>query len=145
MAFSRSANLGSGTGYSVKTKGGKELQEKLGKLAALQLLKPAMDDATLGLVRDLKQYPTQSSTTGYRRTNLLKRGWTAQTTIGKRHIEGIVGNNVKYAPYVQDTKEQSAIHRRNWKQHTIQYIAKKRSRHIADQFNGEISRIWRSK
>jgi hypothetical protein len=121
------------------------LQRKLGKVGTAKALLPSMQEAAYLLQRDLKLYPPIRSESKYRRTDRLKRSWTGTASIRSKRAEGIVGTNVTYAPYVQDTSEQSKVHRRPWRKHTVQYIAKNRRNKIIKDIQADINRLWSGK
>jgi hypothetical protein len=50
----------------------------------------------------------------YKRTGNLGRKWTSHISTSTNGLEGTVGNNVPYAPFVQSASGQSAYHQGVW-------------------------------
>lgn len=98
-----------------------------------------MEKAVNLLKADMKVYPTQVLTYGtayspvtytrrngtegrrmrrrvpYKRTGTLKKGWTSRVRqISSSTVQGVVGNRVIYAPWVQSQQFQAGIHRGVW-------------------------------
>ncbi len=83
----------------------------------------ALTDAANILRADMQRYPPPKPT--YQQTGTLGRGWTAPEITG---MQVIVGNNVAYGPYVQDSDTQAWMHKGRWQ--TVQDVAQKRAEDV---------------
>lgn len=86
-----------------------------------------IDEGLLMLIGDVSEYPPPPQGSTYRRTGTLGRKWTTgQAVYIERDnlIEGRVGNDTPYGPYVQSKKDQATIHKGRWK--TIEDIVRDR-------------------
>lgn len=72
------------------------------------------------------------------RTGTLGRRWTGRITRSAGGLTGKVGNNTKYAPWVQSERFQAGLHRKRW-QTDQQVVNRNRSAIVAD-FEREIRR-----
>ena len=98
----------------------KQVLAMLAEINDLRTLKPAIVESMIMIHDEISVYPPQINA-GYDRTDLLGAGWTsAITTDTPDAIEGIVGNNVAYAGWVQSSEKingvgpQAKIHQGNW-------------------------------
>jgi len=99
---------------SIELRGLDALYRKLGNAVANRTLRPAMEHAVKLVQRDMADYPAQRAGSTYRRTGTLGRRWTTKVSYGSSGVQGKVGNNTKYGPYVQSERFQSRIHRGRW-------------------------------
>ena len=96
----------------ITIKGLDALTAKLGSAeAAASHLHPVMERSLARIRKPLKVYPPQRPTS-YIRTNRLGGAWTSR--IEKGGFRGVVGNNTKYAPYVQSAEKQAWMHKGHW-------------------------------
>jgi hypothetical protein len=95
---------------SVQVKGVDQVIAKLGKVAGVDILIPAMNRAVLRLQRDMADYPPQPPRSSYRRMGTLGRKWTVRVTRLANGLRGTVGNNTWYAPLVQHDRRFSRPH-----------------------------------
>lgn len=98
----------------VETKGFKELREKLGDLEGIQALAEPLRDNAEEFRTEMALYPPQRTTT-YVRTLRLGGGWHVEPV--KKVFNGleiIVGNNMKYAHWVQSRLLQAWMHKDHW-------------------------------
>jgi len=111
---------------TITLKGWDELVATIGKIAALEGMKPAMQRAVDLVLDGIAKYPEPpgpGSFKGfvsdkqrrwffaalrkgevqvpYRRTGLLGKSWTTEVNISENELTGIVGNNTAYAGWVQ--------------------------------------------
>lgn len=98
---------------SIEIKGVSELTKKLGRMASVDVLRPAMNRSVERLRRDMAVYPSQPALANYKRTGTLGRKWATRVTTNNRGMVGTVGNNTPYAPYVQGHLRQN-IHLGYW-------------------------------
>lgn len=66
------------------------------------------------LLERMQAYPAPISTSKYRRTNTLKRGWKNSNSATSDGWKVVVGNEVSYSKYVQREDSQARIHRNRW-------------------------------
>ena len=96
----------------ITVRGIEALTAKLGSAeAAASHLRPVMERSLARIRKPLKTYPQQRPT-GYVRTMRLGRGWTSRVERGG--FRGVVGNNTRYAPYVQSAERQAWMHQGHW-------------------------------
>lgn len=131
----------------------KRLVRKLGRVKAVDSLRPAMERSTARLQRGLADYPApkrkkqppksqkqryflrmlaERGGIPYRRTGNLGRGWTMDIGEHGDTLEGTVGNNISYGPYVQGETTQAAYHQGTWQ--TDHDVIFKQSKAIIDDF-----------
>jgi len=126
---------------SIEIKGVDALVTKLGKVAAVKTLEPAMQRSVMRLQRDMAQYPPQRSGATYRRTGTLGRRWTTKVARSSRGLVGKVGNNTSYGPFVQSSRFQAWMHKGRWQ--TDEDVIEKNRRPILRDFEREIEKAMR--
>lgn len=117
---------------SVQIRGLDRLIRKLGKVAGTQVLEKPMQRGVLRLQRRMQEYPpalagVQGPTragasarsvrrfrTPYRRTGTYGRRWTTRIAKGAGGLQGKIGNNTRYGPYVGSERFQARVHRGRW-------------------------------
>jgi hypothetical protein len=120
---------------TIEVEGIDKLLKKYGRVEGLKLLREPIIESLAFLVDDLATYPSPPPGSTYRRTGTLGRFWTSavpeilETSQG---ISGRYGNNLEYAPYVQDEELQAGIHRSRWL--TDDGAIKKNEQKIIDKF-----------
>lgn len=124
---------------SIEIRGVDKLLKKLGKVQTHTVLEPPMRRAVLRLQRDMQEYPPQPANSLYRRTGTLGRRWTTRITRSASGLSGRVGNNTRYAPWVQSQRFQRGIHQRTGWPTDIQVIERNRAA-IVDDFKRAIDR-----
>lgn len=135
---------------TIEINGMKELQAKLDsmrrELAAESKntsIQAAMKRSLYVLIGEMANYPALQSNS-YRRTGTLGRSWTSSAKVESdgETVEGRIGTNVEYAPLVQSSRLQTAVHRRHGWMTDARAIAKNR-RFIESQFNGAVRLVVR--
>lgn len=99
----------------IEIRGLPELYQKLGRLATLDYLVDPMQAGLYRLELGMKKYPSARSSSAYRRTGALGQHWVAEPV--KRIPEGLqgtIGNNIRYGPWVQSSAFQAYMHRGIW-------------------------------
>ncbi len=99
----------------------------------------AMTDATVLLLRRMKEYPPPRPQQRYVRTNTLKRSWSREVVWRGADVTGRVGSNSDMAPYnreVQDSETQGEPFRGRWQ--TVQSVARDEQQTIGRMFNERI-------
>ena len=149
---------------SIQVEGIDRLVSKFGKLATFTNLRPAMRDSLNKVWNELARYPKppeQGTFTGfksdrqrrfffaalregliqvpYRRTGTLGRSWTTRIDVTANSIEGRIGTNIIYAPWVQDKDRQATIHQGRWQ--TAQAVLENLRGWIVHRFNSQIKRL----
>lgn len=74
----------------------------------------------------------------YRRTGTLGRRWTKKVRNTGDGVVGVVGNNTKYAPWVQSSRFQAWMHQGRWQ--TDKDVMERNRRQILDFFRAAIRR-----
>lgn len=87
---------------------------RLDSLHLDEVLRNPMHRAVLRIQADMQKYPPQRAGARYRRTGTLGRRWTTRVVSEARRVEGTVGNNTSYGPFVQSSRFQARIHRSIW-------------------------------
>lgn len=95
--------------YTIVIRGDEETIRKLTAIEPQRVAAEPLRKAALALAGRLAVYPSPPSGSTYRRTGTLGRAWTQQGA-GLRYV---VGNNVRYATYVQGP-DQAQMHRGRW-------------------------------
>ena len=95
--------------YTITIRGDEETIRKLTAIEPQRVAAEPLRKAALALAARLAVYPSPPSGSTYRRTGTLGRAWTQQGA-GLRYV---VGNNVRYATYVQGPN-QAQVHRGRW-------------------------------
>ena len=126
---------------SIEIKGVDALIAKLGKVQATNILRPPMQRAVLRIQRDMQEYPTQRVGSTYRRTGTLGRKWTIRVQQSGQYLEGKVGNNTRYAAFVQSRQFQSRVHRGRWQ--TDERVVNLNARKIVADFEQTIAAVLR--
>ena len=147
---------------SVEVKGMDAWIRRLQKAGDLSQLRGTMQAATLMLQNEIAEYPPESeanvpyqrrwyergfgprwtrrdgSMGGIRTSQTLGRKWT--TYVSPNGLQGVVGNNVTYGPYVQSKAKQARFHKaRGWK--TDEEVIKNQRPAIVQLFKGAIERL----
>lgn len=91
------------------------LFRRLDAVAAVRVLEPPMWRSALRLQRYMQVYPPKLPNSTYRWTGTLGRRWTAQVTTDGSGVTGRVGNNTRYAPFVQSARFQQRPFRGRWR------------------------------
>jgi hypothetical protein len=103
-----------GSGFVVHVEGIEELIARLDRAASSAVLRAAMQASCDLVQRQLAVYPPARPGSQYRRTGTLGRRWTTAVTGSGYDVEGVVGNNTAYGPYVMDWHKQAWMHVGVW-------------------------------
>lgn len=74
----------------------------------------------------------------YVRRGKLGQSWTTNVTATGNSLHGIVGTNLKYAVYVQNSQRQAVIHQQNWR--TDRMAVEANRAEILERFRAAIRR-----
>lgn len=102
---------------SVEIRGLDRLIRKLGKVEGTSRLEKPMRRSVLRLQRRMQEYPPvlrAVSEGGYRRTGTYGRRWAVRVTKSGSGLQGKVGNNTRYGPFVGSERFQARVHRGRW-------------------------------
>lgn len=99
---------------TIEIHGVTEAIETLGLAETVNVLRPPMQRAVARLQTAMAHYPPQRAGSAYRRTGTLGRRWTTRITDSASGLEGKVGNNTAYGPFVQSEIFQASVHRGRW-------------------------------
>jgi hypothetical protein len=105
----------------VKIKGDEELQRKLAGAPRIvrQELKNVASKSLLGMQSEITDYPPQPEGTPYKRTGLYGKKWLVKVENVGATIEGTLGTNLSYAPYVRGPRQPKWM--KHWK-HLLEII-----------------------
>lgn len=98
----------------LEIRGIQELFNKLDQLEAIDILERPMQRAMLRIENRIKEYPVPPARSTYVRTGTLGRRWVTKVNKLRDGVEGRIGNNTEYAPWVQSRRFQAAIHQGRW-------------------------------
>lgn len=98
----------------IEVSGISEAIAEVGRAETLNILRAPMQRAVARLQSAMAHYPPQRAGSTYRRTGTLGRRWTTRITDSASGLEGKVGNNTAYGPFVQSEIFQASIHRGRW-------------------------------
>lgn len=115
-------------------RGAEEIIARLDVAAVGQAVDVSLREASLRMAGELARYPSPPSGSTYRRTGTLGRAWT--TTHAALHH--VVGNNVRYATYVQGP-EQARMHQGRWR--TVDEVAAGNVEQIARDIGEGVGRV----
>lgn len=115
-------------------RGAEEIIARLDVAAVGQAVDVSLREASLRMVGELARYPSPPSGSTYRRTGTLGRGWTTE----HNYLRHALGNNVRYATYVQGP-EQARMHQGRWR--TADEVAAGNVERIARDIAEAIGRV----
>lgn len=136
---------------SIQIKGISELIARLGKLAAIEVLRPPMQRAVDRIKYGMQDYPPAPAGSRYIRgygfpnrptSEKLGQRWKTKIDPSSNGLTGRVGNNASYGPLVQSERFQTRWHRRTgWT--TDERAVKDNERAIVADFEQAIQRALR--
>lgn len=124
---------------TIRIDGLDELRALLGDTVTLEKLEPAMHQVVAYLWRQMAAYPQQRAGTTYRRTGTLGRRWITRVKNKYSKLEGQVGNNTSYGPWVQSDRFQADTHRGIWQ--TDRQVLEDSERLIQEIFEERIASL----
>lgn len=99
---------------SISIEGLSELYQRLTPLESQDFLLPLVYRAVVRVHYTVAKYPPRPPESQYTRTGTLGRRWTTRVTRVTGGVQGTIGNNTLYGPYVQSNEHQAGIHRGRW-------------------------------
>ena len=126
---------------SIRIEGIEELQAKLGRVAAIEMLRDPMRRAVTAIESYMKVYPPPPPNSLYIRTRRLGNAWESKIVQKSGGLEGTINNNTEYGPFVQSSLFQSRIHQGRWQ--TDQDAMARYERPIVADFEDAIQRALR--
>ena len=60
-------------------------------------------------------YPPVIPSSTYEQTGLLGKSWVSSIHRTSDSVQGLLGNDIYYGPYVQDALHQASVHRGRWR------------------------------
>lgn len=146
---------------TIRIDGLDKLENKLGRMASIKLLKRPMHAAVKLIYAETQTYPPASRkkmkwksskqrawffaalrsgaiVVPYRRRHSggLAGAWTELVAVRGKTLIGIVGNRISYGPWVMSPKKQANYHKGTWP--TTDDIVEKRKRQIVAEFEAAI-------
>lgn len=122
-----------------KVTGIEAVLEKVGRLDTMSYLQPPMQRGLYRLLSKMASYPSAPSGSKYRRTGTYGRKWTTNIKQSSTSLQGKIGINLSYAPWVGSGKFQSKTHAKNgWM--TDKKAVESLRQVILDDFNNAIRR-----
>lgn len=91
-----------------------ELLRLFERVQSNTFLRAPMISSLVLLRGQLAHYPAAPADSSYRRTGTLGRSWTHSIAELADGLQGEVGTNVRYAPYVQSQQRQARTHQGRW-------------------------------
>jgi hypothetical protein len=98
--------------FDMSIEGLDELYEILNMLKGLEYLTPPMRQTVFLLQERISKYPPAKPTS--RRDGTLGKEWTTKVQLSGDTLEGKVGTNIIYAPWVQSSRFQAWMHKEWW-------------------------------
>lgn len=123
---------------AIVIRGPDKLFKKLGNAQAVDRLERPMQRGVLRLQRRMQEYPPALASSAYRRTGTYGRKWTTRVTKSGNGIQGRVGNNVYYGPFVGSERFQARVHRGRW--NTDRRVVEQEQAAIVADFAREVDR-----
>lgn len=140
---------------SIDIEGMEAVFKKLGKFETLRIMEEPMERSLIKIESALKEYPPTPAPGEWaakthpaqkraffallraglikgKRTGSLGRRWTIKIDRIADGLEGRVGNNTSYGPFVQSKRFQARFHQGRWK--TDQQVVDELRRGIVDDF-----------
>lgn len=112
--------------------------KRLDHAAGNEALRRAMERSVERLRNRMADYPPQKLNSSYTRTGKLGESWTKRVESMATGVRGKVGNNRKYAPFVQSSAFQATVHRGRWQ--TDQQVLERETEAIEGFFREELQR-----
>jgi hypothetical protein len=113
--------------------------KRLDSLGDPAIMRAAMNKSVQHLHRRVAKYPPKPGHSIYRRTGTLGRRWTTKVEQGGKR--GVVGNNTRYAPYVQGPRRRHFHKAAGWV--TIAEVADEESGAVLGYFEDEYNKAIR--
>lgn len=117
---------------TIAVNGVEQVAAQLARMATAGVLERPMHQSVALLKRQMATYPSPPAQSRYRRTGTLGRRWTTLVRRTAGGVEGVVGNNTVYAPFVQSRAFQARVHRGRWQ--TDANVLRQNERAIAALF-----------
>ena len=124
----------------IEIKGMDKLLKKVGDLEKMDGIKAVIKLAGETIENEMKMYPPERFGSTYTRTGSLRKQWNTQTR--DKGFTVIVGNAIKYGPFVQSHAEQAWMHKGFW--HTDKSVLDKNEKQITESVAKEIQKIINS-
>lgn len=126
---------------TIEIHGTAEAIELLGIAETMTMFRQPMRRAVARMRDAMAIYPPQRSGSAYRRSGTLGRRWTTRVTERSDGLEGKVGNNTSYGPFVQSQMFQATVHQGRWQ--TDQQVADEQEAAIVADFERAIQAALR--
>lgn len=97
---------------SITITGMEQMYAQLGRIASHDKLEQPMQRGVYRLQAFMQDYPPAPTHSSYIRTGTLGRRWTTRIDRSTEGLVGTVGNNTKYAPFVQSQMFQRRVMQR---------------------------------
>lgn len=119
---------------SIEIRGLEQLYRKFDRVTATKTLVPPTQRGLMRLKRPMQFYPPalpprqgplraraarsrrarRAYRLGYKRTGTYGKRWATQVVVSGNGVQGRLGNNTRYAPYVGSKQFQARIHQGRW-------------------------------
>lgn len=123
--------------------GAEEIVRRLDNATATQTLQRAVMRSVNLLANRMAKYPPARAGSSYVRTGTLGRRWTTEVKTMSDRVQGKVGNNTVYGPWVPGKLFQATIHRGRWQ--TDQDVMDRELPRIEGYFREELNRALESR
>jgi hypothetical protein len=114
---------------------------KFGRVASLNYLRLPMTRAVARIHDMIKIYPPPIPKSRYKRTGVYGKLWTKDVDITSEGLQGKVGIQLHYAPYVGSSLLQARVHRGRWL--TDRQVVQRNRAAIVRDFQSAIRRALR--
>jgi hypothetical protein len=126
---------------NIEIRGIDELQRKLGQVASTEVLRRGMQKVVYRVQGRMADYPPPPASSTYRRTGTLGRKWTTDVAVTGDGVQGKVGNNTGYGPWVQSDMFQARVHKGRWQ--TDRQVLREEEDNLVSIMQDEIDRALR--
>lgn len=119
------------------------LDEVLKRLDEKKIKAAAKDGMTKGMLyvhENVPPYPPPPPASSYVRTGSLGRSINTRTLTSGGDIQGIIGSNIEYAPFVIGHEDQAPVHRGRW--WTLYDVVSKQVDAVVDFIRAEVAKVW---
>ena len=126
--------------WSVRLDGLDDVLKRLDNAKIRRAAKDGMQQGVLYVHSTVPAYPAPPPLSTYRRTGTLGRGITTDVRDEGDAIQGVIGTNTPYAPYVIDEDEQTSVHAGRW--WVLQDVVRKAIDGVVQRIRDSVAKVW---
>ena len=131
---------------NIELRGVDELKKMLGQVASTEVLRRGMQKVVYRVQGRMADYPPPPPGSTYKRgsdkrSEKLGQRWTTKVTTSGGNVQGKVGNNASYGPFVQSDMFQARVHKGRWQ--TDRQVLREEEDNLVSIMQDEIDRALR--